>query len=152
MQKMIRPVVLLLIIPLLMLAACSEYSYAVSGFYAGETVTPEQLAEISAGIAVFITQPGGEGTAAGSRAVESVRNADTAENGDVIVYYTKSGGVWHYNRGCGSLQNSALVISGSIEEAKAAGKARECSICSKGIVLPGAEIADSRATVGHETD
>ena len=50
------------------------------------------------------------------------------ENG--IVYWTKSGGVWHSSRDCRYIKNSE-VESGSVDDAIAAGKERVCSSCSK---------------------
>lgn len=45
------------------------------------------------------------------------------------VYWTKSGEVWHSFSGCQYLKN-AEVLSGSLEEALAAKKTKQCSICS----------------------
>ena len=47
------------------------------------------------------------------------------------VYWTESGGVWHLSKDCGHLKKSKNIISGTEEEAKAAGKSKVCSSCEK---------------------
>lgn len=47
------------------------------------------------------------------------------------VYWTESGSVWHTTNKCRYLKNSKNVLSGSIEEAKEAGKTKVCSGCGK---------------------
>lgn len=47
-----------------------------------------------------------------------------------IVYWTKNGTVWHTVKECGHIKNSE-AISGTVDEAKEAGKTRLCSSCAK---------------------
>ena len=47
------------------------------------------------------------------------------------VYWTKSGSVWHTTSECRYLSKSTNILSGSIDEAKEAGKAKACSGCGK---------------------
>lgn len=55
-------------------------------------------------------------------------NKDESSN---TVYWTKSGSVWHTTSECRYLSKSTNILSGSIEEAKEAGKAKACSGCGK---------------------
>ena len=48
-----------------------------------------------------------------------------------IVYWTKSGSVWHVSDQCRYIKNSKGVLSGSVEEAMEAGKEKVCSSCGK---------------------
>ncbi len=50
---------------------------------------------------------------------------------DERVYWTKSGSVWHTTDQCHHIKNSKNVESGSVEEAKEAGKSKACSSCGK---------------------
>lgn len=121
---------LLLLLPVLIfiLSGCSEYSDFSRGFYAGETITPDQIAAISAGLVAS------EKSAAESKqtaAPETVKKpVDTDAAGNIIVYWTAGGSVWHTDRNCGSIANSSAVVSGTINEAAAAGKTRACMKCS----------------------
>lgn len=45
------------------------------------------------------------------------------------VYWTKGGSVWHVSRGCSALKNSTDILSGTEDEALAAGKSRVCKKC-----------------------
>ncbi len=47
------------------------------------------------------------------------------------VYWSPSGGVWHIDAACSSLKQAKAVISGSISDAMAAGKARVCKTCGE---------------------
>lgn len=47
------------------------------------------------------------------------------------VYWVDGGSVWHVKRESSSLARSKAVRSGTVEEAKSAGKSRTCKICSK---------------------
>ena len=55
-----------------------------------------------------------------------------SEEGKLLVYWTKSGSVWHESASCSSLANSSKenLICGSEEEAISAGKERVCKKCS----------------------
>ncbi len=63
--------------------------------------------------------------------VESSAEYDSIEvNDEQIVYWTKSGSVWHTKKDCYHLKNKEF-ISGTIEEAREANKERLCSNCGK---------------------
>ncbi len=47
------------------------------------------------------------------------------------VYWVKGGEVWHLKRTCSSLSNSRNILTGTVEEAVANGKIRQCSRCGK---------------------
>ena len=57
---------------------------------------------------------------------------DYLEDGTLLVYWTKSGSVWHESLSCPSLANSVKdnIFCGSSDEAIAAGKERACKKCS----------------------
>ncbi|MEG2892618.1 MAG: thermonuclease family protein [Clostridium sp.] len=48
-----------------------------------------------------------------------------------IVYYTKNGKSYHFDRGCKSLQKSSNVIQGMLKEAIDLGKVDPCNLCTK---------------------
>lgn len=130
----------------LIFVSCSDYIYSESGFYAGETVTPQRLAEISQSLAAQQTSVTSEKASAETTA--ALRFPDTDEDGETIVYFTGSGEVWHYNRDCGSIKNSSNVTSGTIEQAIAAGKSRACGVCSKAYLTEDAEGAAEPVEMG----
>ncbi|MGI6167480.1 MAG: hypothetical protein ACOYIA_05020 [Eubacteriales bacterium] len=128
MKKSVAFAVFLLCL-LVVLSGCSEYSLSGGDFYAGETITPDKLAAISESIAA----------AASTSTEKETKPPDTDTEGNIIVYWTKSGGVWHYDRSCSSLARSAAVESGTIEEAEKAGKSRTCLKCGP----PGGDTGDT---------
>ena len=121
MKRRLLPAALLLGV-LIILSGCSEYSSSGSDFYAGETLTPARLAEISGSVAA--------GTEPGTTKEKETKSPDTDGEGNIIVYWTKSGSVWHSDRACGSLANSTAVESGTVWQAERAGKSRGCLKCS----------------------
>ena len=52
-----------------------------------------------------------------------------ANDGD--VFWTPSGTLWHLYYDCSYVVNSNTVLHGTLEEAKTAGKVKECERCSK---------------------
>lgn len=54
-------------------------------------------------------------------------------NGDLVVYWTKSGKVWHISPNCSSLSKTSDsdIVKGTEKEAKDSGKERVCKVCSK---------------------
>ena len=48
---------------------------------------------------------------------------------EIVVYWVKNGEVWHVRASCSSLSRSKNILSGTIEEALDAGKARVCKRC-----------------------
>jgi len=57
---------------------------------------------------------------------------DYDPNGNLIVYWLKSGSVWHVSKMCSSLSKASEneIINGSEEDAKSSGKERVCKKCS----------------------
>lgn len=54
----------------------------------------------------------------------------TAESvADPTVYWTEGGSVWHKDIKCSSLSDSKDVLSGTVSDALAHGKERECKRC-----------------------
>lgn len=158
-KRLLGILLAVLITVLTALAGCSEYSYAGGIFQAGDEVTPRQLAEISARLAADSDPagalPSGDvqnktKSAATTAAGNIPRPLDTDTSGEVVVYWTKSGEVWHCDRDCASLANSASVISGSIDEARAAGKSRICQRCAKKI--DPADIPANSAETGEKSE
>ncbi len=70
----------------------------------------------------------GEGALESESASEHESEGESSEIG--VVYWTKSGTVWHTRKECGHIKNSE-VISGTVDEAEEAGKIRLCSSCAK---------------------
>ena len=62
---------------------------------------------------------------------ESEESEETREPADGVVYWTESGSVFHERLSCGHLSKKNEIISGSIEEAIAEGKARGCAFCTE---------------------
>ena len=98
----------------------SSYSRRVSGFDAGEPLTPEGVESIIAAISER------------EAAVTEKYTASTDESGEALVFWTDSGKVWHISPECSSLRKSTNIKSGNISDAEAAGKERVCSVCGKG--------------------
>lgn len=55
---------------------------------------------------------------------------ETETGGDCNVFWTDKGEVWHLNVDCRYLNNKS-VVTGTVEDAKTAGKSRACSACGK---------------------
>ena len=105
----------LLLIPLcsllILLSACGRGS----GFDAGEALTAEGVREKQAELA-----------AANAAAEEAARvTADTP------CYWIAGSEVYHLDRDCSYIKESASVESGTVAAAEAAGATRACSHCKK---------------------
>ena len=59
------------------------------------------------------------------------KSALTPANPDQIVYYTENSEIYHLSRDCSALKNAKNVLSGTIEEARKAGKTRPCKLCGE---------------------
>jgi len=57
------------------------------------------------------------------------KSATAIEDPDQIVYYTENSEVYHLSRDCSALKNAKVVLSGTIKEARKAGKTRPCKLC-----------------------
>lgn len=120
MQKKIAAVMLAGLILSAVLISCSTYSSGDSGFYTGDTLTPEAVESIWLAISE-------------REAAESEKYPPTTdESGAAVLFWTSNGKVWHASAECSSLKRSTNINSGTIEEAEAAGKQRACSVCAKG--------------------
>lgn len=56
-------------------------------------------------------------------------SAEVTTASEATVYWTPGGSVWHISRSCSALKNSSEVLSGTQDEALAAGKERVCKKC-----------------------
>lgn len=112
-MRRIIPILTLLL--LLLLPSCT-YS---DGFSAGQPITKDELASISAEL---FTQ-GGEPV---SDTEESPKYTDREPN---TYYWTENGSVYHKYRDCRHLQNAESVEYGALLTAEKAGKERLCSEC-----------------------
>ena len=110
-------------------AGCADYFYPEREPYAGEVITPEQIYEISESIAESKAIAESEKNATNTEAVTETFVPDTDNNGNVIVYWTENGSVWHINSKCSSLSRSSKIEFGGEEEALTAGKERLCKKC-----------------------
>lgn len=98
------------------LCGCSEYSKRdKNDFDSGKPVTPEEIESILAAV---------------SEAQTEKYPRETTPDGELIVYWTPSGSVWHESASCGSLSKAAAVASGNSADALEAGKKRPCSVCA----------------------
>ena len=96
--------------------------------YAGEEITPNQLYEISQALVESNND---------TDKIEEVTEPfvqDTDNEGNLLVYWTKSGEVWHINKKCSALANSVNIESGTEEVAIVNGKERLCKRCGELIV------------------
>lgn len=82
---------------LAVMCSCSSYSRRVSGFDAGETLTPEGVESIIAAISER------------EAAVTEKYTASTDESGEALVFWTDSGKVWHISPECSSLRKSTNI-------------------------------------------
>lgn len=62
---------------------------------------------------------------------DTEREDDTShtEENPYTVYWVKGGEVWHTTSKCSSLSRSKNILSGTVEDALLAGKARACKRC-----------------------
>lgn len=56
-------------------------------------------------------------------------DGDVTSPDDGTVYWVKGGEVWHIKKTCQSLSRSKNILSGSVDDAVAAGKTRVCKKC-----------------------
>ena len=73
-----------------------------------------------------------ETTAVPEKASRETVSETTLDRNDKVshtVYWVKSGKVWHTTKDCPSLSRSKSILSGSVDDAMAAGKERVCKRC-----------------------
>jgi len=95
------------------LVGCSEFTYSTEDFYTGKQLSSEELESLKNKVAETTAIP-----------------YETNIDGEVIVFWTSGGTVYHYNRDCSSLARSTTIESGTIEDAVAKGKTKPCSRCT----------------------
>lgn len=108
----------------LSMSACRSHGFLSDDFDAGDTVTPEELMEISRELFTHAETP----------APESETESQVPETlaPDATVYWLKGGSVYHASRDCHHISHAALedVAEGQIPEAVAQGKKRLCASCA----------------------
>lgn len=106
------------------LTACRSHGLMTDGFDAGDTVTPEELLEISREIFTETSEPSSDSETE-SREPETLAP-------DATVYWLKGSSVYHADKGCHHIARTdpENIIEGKISEAVAQGKERLCSSCS----------------------
>ncbi len=103
--------VLCLALILWLCSSCADYLAFEDRFDAGETLTPDQLEEIS-------------------EQIFSGDNDASSETVPGMVYWLKNGEVYHTDRGCRHLDRKTDVLMGTPEEAVAAGRIKACAVCT----------------------
>lgn len=155
-MKAMYKISLVILAVLLLLTGCSSVYDDLRGTSepSASELTPEGMDEISRELesssaaaaaskqnaktttAPASAAPADTDTSASASQTAAVTPSDTLEP-DVfvtapasdIVYWTKGGSVWHISRSCSALKNSTDILSGSEDEALAAGKSRACKKC-----------------------
>ncbi len=137
--------VILAVVLFASLAAC-DFDESKNHLSGGELLDDEKMSEIKNDIfsgslpETFVEETEPDKTTGSdddftSEDIYETENKNDDANDDVsneqIVYWTKSGSVWHTNPDCHHLKKSTNVLSGTVEEAKEAKKERLCSTCSK---------------------
>ncbi|MBQ8396974.1 MAG: hypothetical protein IJX53_02105 [Clostridia bacterium] len=97
------------------------------GFDVTETVTPEQIRAMLESAEESLRAA--ETTAPPLPETSELEPADASDA--ETVYWSPSGSVWHTDPACASLKQAKSVLSGSVVDAKAAGKARVCRTCGE---------------------
>ena len=116
-------------------------------FYGGELLNDEKMSEIKSSVfatekkednsTVETTNSGADSEAMTQNPAEKAdtEETDTTSTGDTeksdVVFWTKSGEVWHLSEDCRHLKKSTSIISGTLDEAIDQGKKRACSSCGK---------------------
>ncbi len=112
-----RSIAVLFLLLTLFLAACGN----TARFDAGKLLTAEEVAAQRARLeAQNSDEKGGDDT---------LPEDETPHNG--IVFWLSGGSVYHLSEACRYISEKEGVISGTVDEAHAAGKLRACSSCGK---------------------
>ena len=101
-----------IILRVLLLPSCASSD----GFSAGQPLTKDELASLSAELFTASEEPG----------ETSPTYTDREPN---TVYWTENGSVYHKYRDCYHLRNAKTVKSGTVLTARTNGKERVCSEC-----------------------
>ncbi len=108
----------------MLLSSCRTHGLLSDDFYAGDTVTPEALLEISREIFTETEEPTTEPETE-SREPETLAP-------DATVYWLEGGSVYHADKACHHISHAEPenIKEGKISEAVACGKERLCSSCA----------------------
>ena len=136
-----------LFISCILQCSCSLFLYDNSRFSGGEALNDRLLSEIKNELFSSdtvseqlpaegstnlkndgISETTEEKTSASSGEDNSSETENSQQN---VVYWTKSGSVWHTYLDCGHIKNSTNIISGNVEEAVNQGKKSICKNCEK---------------------
>lgn len=108
----------------LALAACNTHGLLSDDFNAGDTVTPEELLDISREIFTETSEP----------MIETQPESEEPEtlSEDATVYWLKNGSVYHANKDCHHIARSSAenIQEGTVQKALDEGKERLCSSCA----------------------
>ncbi len=130
--------------------SCAFFLYDNARFSGGEALNDELIEEIKNDLFTSDTK-GDQPSVEDSTDLKNEGNTDNTENvspeaddssdnGNTseteasqqnVVYWTKSGSVWHSYIDCGHIKNSKNIISGTVEEAVNEGKSNLCKNCGK---------------------
>lgn len=117
-RRLLLTALAIAILGLSMTASCSQYAdFSEQTYYFGEYLTPEMVESIYNELSSEVTEK---------------YPIETTPSGEIVVYWTTSGEVYHMSSSCSSIKRSdpKNVYSGSIKQAFRAGKERPCGVCS----------------------
>ena len=111
---------------MLTMVACNNHGLLSDDFVAGDTVTPEELLEISRELFTSPQEPAPET----EKETESKVPETLAP--DATVYWLKNGSVYHATKDCHHISRSdpENIQEGTVQKALDEGKERLCSSCA----------------------
>ncbi len=104
------------------LAACNTHGLLSDDFIAGDTVTPEELLDISRELFTGTKEP----------IAETEPKEPETLGAHAIVYWLKNGSVYHATKDCHHIARSSAenIREGTVQKALDEGKERLCSSCA----------------------
>lgn len=117
---------LLLTVALTVLPACSMFWSSNHSYSGGQILDEEMMSSIRDEIISTEETSESEETSE-EKSEETTRQDNTSHNGS--VYWTEGGGVYHFYRDCGYIKSASKIMSGSVTDARNAGKTGVCSRC-----------------------
>ncbi len=123
MKRRMMPIICCMVcLACLLCASCRSHGLLSDDFQAGDTVTPEELLEISRALFTEAESPFG---------VETEKEQQTLPP-HAIVYWLTTGSVYHADRMCHHISASSpeKIREGDVSKAMAEGKERLCSSCA----------------------
>ena len=112
---------LLLIAALTILPACSMFWSSNHSYSGGQILDDEMMSSIREEIISI------EETSENEKESEETTQKTTSIGN--LVYWTEGGGVYHFYNDCGYIKSASKVVSGSVTDARNAGKNGVCSRC-----------------------